>query len=79
MLDEVERILSSTPILTSPILNEPLLLYIAAMTQVVSATLMVEREEEGHALKFRLQNSVPVDPQDSLRGDGSETQATPLL
>jgi len=31
--------------------GEPLLLYIAAMTQVVSAALVVEREEEGHALK----------------------------
>ena len=33
--------------------GEPLLLYIAAMTQVVSAALVVEREEEGHALKIQ--------------------------
>ena len=31
--------------------GEPLLLYIAATTQVVSAALVVEREEEGHTLK----------------------------
>jgi hypothetical protein len=30
---------------------EPHLLYIAATSQVVSAALVVEREEEGHALK----------------------------
>ena len=33
--------------------GESLLLYIAATTQVVSAALVVEREEEGHA--FRVQ------------------------
>ena len=33
--------------------GEPLLLYIAATTRVVSATLVVEREEEGHALKVQ--------------------------
>ena len=33
--------------------REPLLLYITATTQVVSAALMVEREEEGHALKVQ--------------------------
>ena len=29
---------------------EPLLLYVAAMTQVVSVVVVVERLEEGHAL-----------------------------
>ena len=33
--------------------GEPLLLYIAATTQVVSAALVVEQEEEGHALKVQ--------------------------
>ena len=41
------------PILVPPIDGEPILLYIAATTQVVSATLVVEREEEGHALKVQ--------------------------
>jgi hypothetical protein len=31
--------------------GEPLLLYIAATTQVVSAAIIVEWQEEGHALK----------------------------
>ena len=41
------------PILVPLIDREPLLLYIVATTQVVSATLVVEREEEGHALKVQ--------------------------
>jgi len=41
------------PILVLPTNGEPLLLYIAATTQVVSATLVVEREEEGHTLKVQ--------------------------
>jgi len=33
--------------------GEPLLLYIVAMTQVVNDALVVERGEEGHALKVQ--------------------------
>ena len=40
-------------ILVPPTDREPLLVYIAATMQVVSATLVVEREEEGHALKVQ--------------------------
>ena len=40
-------------ILVPPTNGEPLLLYIAAAMQVVSTTLVVEREEEGHALKVQ--------------------------
>ena len=36
--------------LTPPTDSEPLYLYIAATTQVVSAVIVVERQEEGHAL-----------------------------
>ena len=42
-----------TLILVPPTDGEHLLLYIAATTQVVSAALVVEREEEGHALKVQ--------------------------
>ena len=38
-------------ILVLPTDGEPLLLYLTATTQVVSAALVVEWEEEGHALK----------------------------
>ena len=40
-------------ILVPPTNGEPLLLYIAATTQVVNTALVVEREEEGHALKVQ--------------------------
>jgi hypothetical protein len=36
-----------------PAEGEPLLLYVAATTQVVSATVVVEWQEEGHALKVQ--------------------------
>jgi hypothetical protein len=42
--------LTTAPILVPPRPTEPLLLYIAATTQVVSAAVVVERLEEGHAL-----------------------------
>jgi hypothetical protein len=44
------------PILVPPTEGEPLLLYIAAMMQVVSASLVVEREEEGHVTSRYLEN-----------------------
>ena len=49
----VKQLLTKAPILVPPIEGEPLLLYITATTQVVSAALVVEREEEGHALKVQ--------------------------
>ena len=49
----VKQLLTKAPILVPPTDGEPLLLYIAATTQVVSAALVVEREEEGHALKVQ--------------------------
>ena len=42
--------LTHAPILTPPQDGEPLQLYVAATTQVVSAVIVVERTEEGHAL-----------------------------
>ena len=49
----VKQLLTKAPILVPLIDREPLLLYIAATTQVVSAALVVEREEEGHAFKVQ--------------------------
>jgi hypothetical protein len=40
-------------ILVPPTDREPLLLYIATTTQMVSTALVVERKEEGHALKVQ--------------------------
>ena len=52
-LDKVKQLLTKAPILVPPTDREPLLLYIAGTMQVVSAALVVEREEEGHALKVQ--------------------------
>jgi hypothetical protein len=42
--------LAHTPILTTPRGSEPLYLYVAATTQVVSAVIVMERTKEGHTL-----------------------------
>jgi ribonuclease HI/transposase InsO family protein len=44
---ELKKMLVSAPILASPLSKEPMLLYIAATNRVVSAVIVVEREEEG--------------------------------
>jgi ribonuclease HI len=49
-LDKLKASLAHAPILTPPQDGEPLQLYVAATTQVVSAVIVVERTEEGHAL-----------------------------
>jgi hypothetical protein len=49
-LARLKAMLSNSPILVPPTLGEPLLLYVAATTQVVSAVLVIERVEEGHTL-----------------------------
>jgi hypothetical protein len=49
-LDKLKVMLTHAPILTLPQDGEPLYLYVAATTQVVSAVIVVEHTEEGHAL-----------------------------
>jgi len=49
-LDNLKKMLTSTPVLVPPQPAEPLLLYVASTTQVVSAAVVVERQEEGHVL-----------------------------
>ena len=49
----VKLLLTKALILVPLTDGEPLLLYIMATMQVVSAALVVEREEEGHALKVQ--------------------------
>jgi ribonuclease HI len=48
-LDSLKNILKSPPILTAPTTEELMLLHISATTQVVSAALVVEREEPGRS------------------------------
>jgi hypothetical protein len=49
-LIKLKAMLSNSPILVPLAIGEPILLYIDATTQVVSAVLVVERAEEGHTL-----------------------------
>jgi hypothetical protein len=49
-LGNLKALLTNAPILVPPAVGEALLIYIAATTQVVSVTIIVERREEGHTL-----------------------------
>jgi hypothetical protein len=51
-LDLIKVFLTSPPVLIAPDLGDTLL-YVAATTQVVSVTPMVERESRGHVLKVQ--------------------------
>jgi RNase H-like domain found in reverse transcriptase len=44
---EIKKMLTTAPILASPMPKEPMLLYIAATNRVVSAVVVVERDEVG--------------------------------
>jgi hypothetical protein len=52
-LNSLKNILKSPPILTAPTIEEPMLLHISAMTQVVGTALVVEREEPGRSQKVQ--------------------------
>jgi hypothetical protein len=52
-LDSLKNILKGPPILTAPTTEEPMLLYISATTQVISAALVAEREEPGRSQKVQ--------------------------
>ena len=51
--DELKKQLSTRPVLAASKEKEPLLLYIAATSQVVCVAIVVEREEEGKAQKVQ--------------------------
>jgi hypothetical protein len=52
-LGNLKALLTSAPILVLPAAGEALLIYVVATTQVVSAAIVVERREEGHALPIQ--------------------------
>jgi hypothetical protein len=52
-LDSLKNLLKSPLILTAPTVEEPMLLYISAKTQVVSAALVVERQERERSQKVQ--------------------------
>ena len=52
-MERLKASLTSAPILVAPKQGEPHLLYVAASNHMVSAALIVEREELGHHLKVK--------------------------
>src|SRR4051812_10975784 len=44
---ELKNVLSTTPILASPLSKEPMLLYVVVTNRVVSVVIVVEHEKEG--------------------------------
>ena len=52
-LESLKASLTLAPILVAPEWGEPLLLYVMASNLVVSAALVIEREEPGHQLKVQ--------------------------
>jgi hypothetical protein len=48
---ELKQVLSTAPVLASPMPREPMLLYIAATNRVVSAVVVVEGEEGGKTMQ----------------------------
>jgi hypothetical protein len=51
--EKLKAYVTSSPFLTPPMKKEDMLLYIAAITMLVSAAIIVEREEEGHVFKIQ--------------------------
>ena len=52
-MESLKPSLTSAPILVAPEQGESLLLYIVASNHIVSAALIVKREESGHPLKVQ--------------------------
>jgi hypothetical protein len=52
-LDDLKALISKPPILASSEPSETLILYVMATPHVVSAALVVEREEPGHVYKVQ--------------------------
>src|SRR5438552_16023012 len=51
--DELKKFLTNPPVLVPPMPKEPLLLYIVATSHVVTTTIVVETQEEGHIQKVQ--------------------------
>ena len=51
--EKLKEFLTNSPVLVPPMPEEPLLLYIAVTSHVVSTAIVVERQEEGHIQKVQ--------------------------
>jgi hypothetical protein len=89
-LDSLKNLLKSPPILTALTAEEPMLLYISATTQLVSATLVVEREEPRRSQRvqrsvyfvsevLRLQDVLLTDAKARVRDLDDQAQTPALL
>ena len=90
-LEEIKALLADNPVLAVPNIGEPMLLYIAATHQVVSAVLVVKRETDGHKFPpskagllcvhcpHSLQITVPALSKDRVPGIRGIPEATTLL
>ena len=67
-LQDLKKYLSSTPILVAPKPQEPLLLYLAATNQVLSAALVAQREVDEGATAAA--ESMDGEPEPSPAGVG---------
>src|SRR5512143_3041726 len=74
-LTQLKAYLSSPPVLVAPEPDEPLLLYLAATPQVVSAALVVERDENNS--HFTLPHPVPTWPGREQGGEAPEPNGGP--
>jgi hypothetical protein len=53
VLDDLKALISKSPVLALLETGEILHLYVIATTQVISAALVVEREDPGHVYKLQ--------------------------
>nr|ABA91954.2 retrotransposon protein, putative, unclassified [Oryza sativa Japonica Group] len=74
-LTQLKAYLSSPPVMVAPEPDEPLLLYLAATPQVVSAALVVERDENNS--HFTLPQPVPTWPGREQGGEAPEPNGGP--
>ena len=74
-LQDLKKYLSSTPILVAPKPQEPLLLYLAATNQVVSAALVAQREVDEEAVATA--ESADGEPEPSPAGLGPGKTESP--
>jgi hypothetical protein len=88
-LSQLKDFLSKPPVLTAPRKGEKLLLYLAATTHVVSTTIIIERQEDGHAYPVQRpvyfisevlsEGTLPASTEASVRGAHHLAKAMTLL
>ena len=78
-LESLKASLMLAPILVALEREEPLLLYVTVSNHVVSAALVIEREEPGHHLKVQHQSLVPLGAETSTRCADGDPEAHALL